>query len=52
MGDAPGALVLLQDQALAIDSLPFWMREAQWLLARGYTYEADLEEQVIRWFNP
>jgi hypothetical protein len=52
MGDAPGALALLQAQNLARDSLPFRMREAQWLLERGYTYEVDLENLVIRWFNP
>jgi hypothetical protein len=52
IGDAPGALPRLQRQGLAGDALPFRMLEAQWLLARGYTYQADLEGQVIRWINP
>jgi hypothetical protein len=32
--------------------VPFRMLEAQWLRERGYTYQADLEGQVIRWINP
>jgi len=51
-GDAAGALAYLRAQGLSTDTMPFRMLEAKWLLARGYTYEADLEDQVIRWYNP
>ena len=50
--DAAGALAYPRAQGLSTDTMPFRMLEAQWLLARGYTYEADLEDQVIRWYNP
>jgi hypothetical protein len=46
------ALALLRARGLATDTMPYRMLEAQWLLERGYTYQADLEDQVIRWFNP
>jgi hypothetical protein len=51
-GDGPAALAILQEADLASGGLPFRMMEAQWLLARGYSFEVDLQAEVVRWFRP
>lgn len=51
-GDSAGALARLKTREPTRTSLPFGLREVEWLLAQGYQQVVDAQDQVIRWVRP